>query len=57
MPGREIDSPLGPQAVLAKVVPILVNAGMTRKNARAWVIKNLLGGNANISGAFAGGVT
>jgi hypothetical protein len=54
--GSREQGDLGPQAVLAKVVPILVNSGMTRKNARAWVIKNLLGGNANVSGAFAGGV-
>jgi hypothetical protein len=52
LPGSTVEGRLGTAAVLAKVVPILVNAGMTRANARRWVMSNLL----NTSGAFMGGV-
>ena len=52
LPGSMVEGRLGTAAVLAKVVPVLVNAGMTRANARRWVINNLL----NTSGAFMGGV-
>lgn len=52
LPGSTVEGRLGTAAVLAKVVPILVNAGMTRANARRWVMNNLL----NTSGAFMGGV-
>lgn len=52
LPGSMVEGRLGTAAVLAKVVPVLVNAGMTRANARRWVMNNLL----NTSGAFMGGV-
>ncbi len=52
LPGSAIEGRLGTAAVLAKVVPLLVNAGMTRANARRWVMNNVL----NTSGAFMGGV-
>lgn len=54
---NEIEGPLEDVAVIAKVLPILVNAGMTRANARRWIINNLLGGYANTAGAFEGGVS
>lgn len=47
------------QQVLQKVVPILVNAGMSRKNAIAWVNANMLPGiapTATSGGTFLGGV-
>jgi hypothetical protein len=42
--GAEAEGRLPNAAVIAKVTPILVGAGMSRKNARLWIIRNLLGG-------------
>lgn len=47
------------QQIMSRIVPILVNKGMTRRNAQAWVRKFVLapsGINVNPSGAFMGGV-
>jgi hypothetical protein len=56
--GKLFEGQLGSAAIIAKVVPLLVGAGMTRRNAEIWVRRNLLGGVGipGTGGAFMGGV-
>jgi hypothetical protein len=56
--GKLFEGQLGSAAIIAKVVPLLVSAGMTRRNAEIWVRRNLLGGVGipGTGGAFMGGV-
>jgi hypothetical protein len=56
--GKLFEGQLGSAAIIAKVVPLLVGAGMTRRNAEIWVRRNLLGGAGipGTGGAFMGGV-
>jgi hypothetical protein len=57
--GKPFEGQLGSAAIIAKVVPLLVSAGMTRRNAEIWVRRNLLSGAGipGTGGAFMGGVT